>query len=186
MRSDKNARSGKSTKIKGGKAVRTIALGMMCVLGFLASMSKSHGDAYEGLNIISDALQLNSAQLQSAQQLVDQYLDNTTALNRDGQILRDEMNRLDLGQLGDTSAAQLGSQAGDYAAVHTQWVVETQVAFYQLLNAAQQQDYIALKQSWADAGSSPYLPLGNWPVLCTPEFLPCEPGLVGSGPEPST
>lgn len=157
---------------------------MLFIVGILVASTRSYASAIEGLNTLKAELQLSADQMASAQLLIDNYEQQVAALTGDGQVLRDQMNRMDLGTLVDSDAVEFGNQTAASTAAHTRWVIEAQLGFYRLLDSSRQQQYTALRRRWADEGSAPDLPLGNWPVLCTYEFLDCEPGVIAPPPDP--
>lgn len=95
---------------------------------------------------LADQLTLSEAQREAVNVLILRYAEKAAALQKRSSALRERMQTLPLAELDKAAIKQMSQQAGSVAARHTGAVLQTQLDFYNLLDAAQKAEYAELRK----------------------------------------
>ena len=117
---------------------------LLCCGVFQAQASE--GLNSNGIQALANQLSLNEAQREEVNVLILRYAEQAAALQKESIALRQKMQALPLTQLDRDTIKRLSQRAGSVAARHTGAVLQTQLDFYQLLNASQKAEYAELRK----------------------------------------
>ena len=112
----------------------------------VAQVQASEGLSSDGIRALADQLSLSSAQREEVNVLILRYAEQAAGLQKESVALRQQMQALPLPQLNRDTIKRLSQQAGSVAARHTGAVLQTQLDFYQVLNAEQKAEYAELRK----------------------------------------
>lgn len=116
---------------------------LFCGAGMQAQANE--GLSSDGIRALADQLSLSGEQREEVNVLILRYAEQAAALQKESMALRQQMQALPLPQLNRDTIKRLSQQAGSVAARHTGAVLQTQLDFYQVLNAEQKANYAELR-----------------------------------------
>lgn len=116
------------------------------LLGLIAQGSLAQEDHAASYEALSAQLNLNEQQQQQVRQLINAYAAKVGVLQEKTKALRAEMQQVQLDRLRKADIKRMSQSAGSVAARHTGAVLQTQLDFYNLLNAGQKQEYLRLRR----------------------------------------